>query len=181
MPVSMKEKILDAAEQRVRGAGFAEMSFRDLANDVGIKSASVHYHFPTKSDLGEAVVERYADKFEARMRDIDTSDLNDALASFTSLYGEALSIDETICLCAVMGAEAIGLPENVNNRTKAFFGMNTAWLEDLFEKHLGQRKPATAAMIVAALEGGMITASVSKDRALFDRIAETAIRAVRQI
>ena len=32
----------------MRRGGFHGFSFRDLAADVGIKSASVHYHFPIK-------------------------------------------------------------------------------------------------------------------------------------
>jgi TetR/AcrR family transcriptional repressor of nem operon len=67
MPQTMKDKILDAAEKRVRGAGFSAMSFRDLASDVGIKSASVHYHFPTKPDLGEALVDRYTSQFKEHL------------------------------------------------------------------------------------------------------------------
>lgn len=171
----MKDKILDAAERRVRGSGFSDMSFRDIAADVGIKSASVHYHFPTKFDLGEALVERYASKFKAQLAEIDTSALHPALESFVALYSKALVLDESICLCAIMGAEAIGLPKNVNRKTKEFFEMNCTWLEDLFEQHISSREPDKAALIVATLEGAMITASVSGDRALFDRIAQTAI------
>ena len=52
--------LLNAAERRVRRSGYNAVSFRDLADDVGIKSASVHYHFPQKADLGVALVERYA-------------------------------------------------------------------------------------------------------------------------
>ena len=56
----------------MRDAGVVTMSFRDLAGDVGIKSACVHYHFPTKSDLGEALVDRYSRLFKDRLDRIDT-------------------------------------------------------------------------------------------------------------
>ncbi|WP_420860044.1 TetR/AcrR family transcriptional regulator [Marivivens marinus] len=173
--MTMKEKILDAAERRVRGAGFAAMSFRELATDVGIKSASVHYHFPTKPDLGEALVARYAEQFKEKLDQIDTSDLGAALRSYVALYSGALVLNETICLCAVMGAESIGLPENVNQRTRAFFEMNRLWLSALLADHSVDSPEANAGLIVAALEGGMIIASTSNDRALFEQIAEAAI------
>ncbi|MEM7438711.1 MAG: TetR/AcrR family transcriptional regulator [Pseudomonadota bacterium] len=174
----MKEKILDAAERRVRAAGFSEMSFRDLASDVGIKSASVHYHFPTKPDLGEALVERYTEKFKDSLDAISTDDLGAALDSFVALYANALVPGEAICLCAIMGAEAIGLPGRVNKRTDAFFSMNRAWLETLFLQHNRDKAADHSAMIVAALEGGMIVASASFDRHLFDQIARAAVRGV---
>ena len=178
MPLTMKEKILIAAEKRVRKAGYSEMSFRDLATDVGIKSASVHYHFPTKPDLGEALVRRYAEQFKAELDKIDLEDLQAALDGFVSLYSNALVLNEAICLCAVMGAEAIGLPENINQRTKAFFEMNKAWLETLFAKHGIKDAANVASLIVAALEGGMIVASTLNDRSTFDQVAKAAIRGV---
>jgi AcrR family transcriptional regulator len=112
----MKDKILFAAEKRVRRAGFAEMSFRDLARDVGVKSASMHYHFLTKSDLGEALVDRYARAFKQQLDMIEIDDLTIALARFITLYEAALVLDESICRCTVLGAEAIGLPEKVNQK-----------------------------------------------------------------
>lgn len=176
MPLTMKEKILDAAEKRVRKVGFAETSFRDLANDVGIKSASVHYHFPTKPDLGEALVTRYADKFKIQLDQINTDDLPSALNSFIALYSDALVLGESVCLCAIMGAEAIGLPENVNKRTEAFFEMNRAWLASLLEKNNVKTPEETANLIIAALEGGMIVASASNNRRLFDQVATAAVK-----
>lgn len=176
--MTMRDSILDAAELRVRGGGFVAMSFRDLANDVGIKSSSVHYHFATKHELGEALVTRYTDQFRARLDEIDMGDLRAALDGFVGLYANALVLNETICLCAVMGAEAIGLPEHVNQRTKVFFKMNRDWLETLLSSH-GIGSPAdTASLIVSALEGGMIIASASNDRSFFEQVAKAAVRCI---
>ena len=180
MPSEMKDKILDAAETRVRKAGFAEMSFRDLAADVAIKSASVHYHFPTKADLGEALVARYAENFKAELDKIDTSDTDAALRALVDLYANALVMGESVCLCAILGAEAMGLPENVNERTKAFFDMNRAWLEAILKQSNVALAAEKAGLIVAALEGGMIVASASNDRALFDQVAKAAIGCIAE-
>ena len=54
--------IMDAAERRIRLGGFNGFSFREIAADVGIKSSSVHYHFPTKENLAAAVIHRYTDE-----------------------------------------------------------------------------------------------------------------------
>src|SRR5690348_18498506 len=57
----VKTAIMDAAEQRMQLGGFGGFSFREIAADVGIKSSSVHYHFPTKEDLAAAVIRRWAE------------------------------------------------------------------------------------------------------------------------
>jgi TetR/AcrR family transcriptional repressor of nem operon len=35
------------------------LNFRDIAEDVGMKSSSIYHHFPSKADLGAAVARRY--------------------------------------------------------------------------------------------------------------------------
>ena len=57
--------LLDAAEIAMRSRGYHGVSFRELADDVGIKSASVHYYFPQKEDLTVALVTRYSKTFFA--------------------------------------------------------------------------------------------------------------------
>src|SRR6201996_9573655 len=62
VPMSdVKTAIMDAAERRIQLGGFGGFSFREIAADVGIKSSSVHYHFPTKEDLAAAVIRRWAE------------------------------------------------------------------------------------------------------------------------
>ena len=60
---SKAEQILDAAEKMARIGGYHGFSFREIAKDVGIKAASVHYHFPGKQDLGAAIAKRYTERF----------------------------------------------------------------------------------------------------------------------
>ena len=52
------DRLLDAAEDGMRLRGYHAVSFRELAMALGIKSASVHYYFRQKEDLGLALVAR---------------------------------------------------------------------------------------------------------------------------
>ena len=172
--LNMRERILIAAEKRVRASGFTEMSFRDVASDVGIKSASVHYHFPTKADLGNALIEAYTARFNASLEEIDTTHSKKALQSFISLYDQALVLNESICLCAILGAESIGLPKEMSSRTEKFFSMNIKWLQKI-----DGIDEALASVIVAALEGAMIIASTSDDREFFRTVSQKILMAIQ--
>lgn len=167
----MRDRILDASERRVRKTGFVDLSFRDIAVDVGIKSASVHYHFPTKSNLGEALIEQYSERFKTALDEIDTSDLRSAIESFIALYDTAFVIDEKICLCAILGAEAMGLPDEINHHTKAFFEFNLVWLKSLFMTHFNQEKAELATLIVTSLEGAILVASVCRNRSVLEVVS----------
>lgn len=62
-PNATVERILDAAETRIKLTGYNAVSFRELVDAVSVKSPSVHYHFPAKADLGVALVKRYHERF----------------------------------------------------------------------------------------------------------------------
>ncbi|MBT4489784.1 MAG: TetR/AcrR family transcriptional regulator [Rhodospirillaceae bacterium] len=195
-PISMRERILAAAERRVRATGYNAVSFRDIATDVGVKSASVHYHFPQKQDLGAALVRRYKDNFVAeleRIADLPVADAPAAdapganvpghrweiMAAYLGLYDDAFEIDQSVCLCAILGAESIGLPAIINDEIRLFFEANIAWLMATFRPWPTESGQMSPVEIIAAMEGAMIIAAALKDGAVLRRTAERILRDFR--
>jgi TetR/AcrR family transcriptional repressor of nem operon len=179
-PITIYERILDAAERRIRGAGYNAVSFRDIAGDVGVKSASVHYHFAQKQDLGAALVRRYKERFVTALESISTGrDRPDSSGSpdgrpamfraYLELYRDALIIDQSVCLCAILGAEAIGLPELIRAEIRLFFQANIDWLGKTFAPWPVRTGAMSPLDIVAGLEGAMIIAAVMADDAVLAR------------
>ena len=163
-PLSKKaHEILDAAEIRIRHGGFKAASFRDVAADVGIKSASVHYHFPQKTDLGRAVVERYTDRMLEALGspNAPNENIEKRLERLISVYEQSLTQGDAVCLCAVLGAAAKDLPEDVATAVQTFFTRVLLWVEQA----LGNRPDAgrTAARVIATLQGAMILALARED------------------
>ena len=70
MSSNSREAILSAAKNAAQAHGYSGLNFRDLAEDVGIKSASIYYHFPSKADLGAAVARRYWEDTAAALETI---------------------------------------------------------------------------------------------------------------
>ena len=54
-----KTQLESAATNSIQRTGLKDLSFRRLADEVGIKSASVHYYFPGKADLANSLIEKY--------------------------------------------------------------------------------------------------------------------------
>jgi TetR/AcrR family transcriptional regulator, transcriptional repressor for nem operon len=170
------DEILDIAERLVRGHGYNGFSFRDIASQAGIKSASVHYHFPAKADLGVAVARRYTDRFMAGLGEPQAS--KDPLSAYVAAFRAGLTRDGQMCLCGVLGAENTALPAEVAREAKRFCELNLAWLE----RALSARGEASGAertslrrqalVILSALEGAMIVARNLGNHAAFDEVAE---------
>lgn len=175
--MSKKEQILQEAEKGVRAGGYNNVSFRDLADAVGIKSASVHYHFPTKIDLGVALAERYTDNFMLALgepQDYQQSG-EEPFTAYVALFTHALKIDKKMCLCGLLGAELDGLPEEVKKATKGFFERNLAWLSKAYKLKNGsdEEQALTASIkLISMLEGALLVSRTLNDPSVFDRALE---------
>jgi TetR/AcrR family transcriptional regulator, transcriptional repressor for nem operon len=160
------ERLMDLAEVHIRNAGYAGFSFRDLAAEIGIKSASVHHHFPTKATMAAAVARRYADRFFAAVARRSNETVEDAIAAYRSAFKAVLDRDGLMCLFGVLGAEAGGLPLEVAEESQSFF---RRCIEDLSQRIGGPDAEARAFHVMAALEGAMILARTYRDTWVFDQ------------
>lgn len=167
-------QILDIAEVRMRQAGYNAVSYRDIAAQMGIKSASLHYHFPKKEDLGVALVQRYAAAFQERLlKDLSDGDApRERLSAFVNLYETALLDHQLICLCAVLGAEAQGLPRRVSREVQIFFTQNIEWLTSVFDEMSVSNPDRAAKTALSLLEGSMIISAVNADNSVFKAAAD---------
>ena len=167
---SRRERILDAAESRAREGGYYGFSFREVAADVGIKSASVHYHFPTKASLAEALAQRYTERALEAVGAPETP--LEAFDRVTALFRTALEVDRKMCLCGMFGAERDALPPEVAAETRSYFMR----LIEAMEAPPAEA-PYRAETVLAALEGALLTARALDDPSVFGRVVADLRRA----
>ncbi len=165
-----RTKILDLAEKLIRQHGYHAVSFRDLADELGIKSASIHYHFRHKEDLGEAVIARYAEAFHEGLGGAKEKTWADALQRFRGLYREALGNDDAQCLCGILAAESFGLPKGMSEAVADFFEQNLVWLAAAMPESVDDKR-TEALRIQSEVQGAMIIAISLGDPSILDRVA----------
>jgi TetR/AcrR family transcriptional repressor of nem operon len=171
----MREKIMSAARATVQQHGYSRLSFRELAKEVGIKSASIHYYFPTKGDLAAALARNYWEEAHAIFENVlaDRSDPATWLRSYTDVFRRALENNNRMCLCGIMAAEYDDLPDAVRVEVSAFADVNVAWLTKvLTQLDPKVRQPAQerARAIYTAVVGAQLIARSRADISLFDQI-----------
>lgn len=162
-----RERILDAAERRVRAGGYGAFSFRDIAEDVGVKSASVHHHFATKAILTRALVERYVQRVKARLGDPVGQSPRDAIDRLTAVFREAAVDRDEMCLCGMLASERDGLPTEVADAAAGFFD---AMIEHLAAAFGAAPAALSPEAVVAGLEGALLVARATRAPARFDVI-----------
>lgn len=184
-----RSTLVDEATSLIRTRGYSGFSYADLSSAIGVRKASVHYHFPTKEDLGVEVVEAYSADFASRLDRIAAGDgdMLGRLGDYAALYGAGLP-DEKICLCGALAAEAEAVPERVREANARFFAANLEWLTGILEDgaRAGQLRaganPVHAARgILACLEGALLVARAMRDAAIFTEATATLLDGLRPV
>ena len=172
--------ILDIAERLAQTKGYNGFSYADIAAELGVTKASLHYHFPSKAELGRALIERYEAVFGAALEAIDqlAAKPPEKLRRYVGLY-DAVMRNDRMCLCGMLAAEYATLPAPMQAELKRFFDMNERWLTKvllpgrqsglLFFKESASER---ARVILAALEGAMLVARSYGDPRRFQAAAE---------
>lgn len=167
------EKILDIAETLIQTRGYSAISYHDIAEQLGIRKASIHYHFPGKEDLGIAVVERYARRFEAALGEIAADEQCSAAGMFdfyVTPYLQFANTPDRVCLCGALSGELMALPPALRTRVEAFFKSHQEWLAALLER--GRRRgeftldapaPKMARLVFGALQGALMVKRTTGD------------------
>jgi TetR/AcrR family transcriptional repressor of nem operon len=174
------QRILDIAERLVQTRGFNGFSYADIATAMNVTKASLHYHFPSKGELGKRLIERYERNFVAALAAIDaeTSDAREKLRRYAAIYASVVR-DNRMCLCGMLAAEYGTLPEPMRDDMRHFFDENERWLVGVLQKGKRDKKlrftgsAATAAQgIVGSLEGAMMIARSYGDPARFRTVSD---------
>jgi len=187
MPDTTADRVLDVAQEMIQTRGYNGFSFRDVAEAVGIKSASIHYHFPSKADLGVALVIRYRETFGAELAAIRSrcGGTPRRLKAFIDLFRRTLT-DSRLCLCGMLGAEKGGLPDSVNKEVRNFFTLCEDWLVCALKEGRANGEiefrgtpQAMAGHMLALLEGAMVMARSFEDLDRFDKATGAFLKILR--
>ena len=163
---------MDIAEEQVRSGGYNSFSFRGISKQIGIKSASIHYHFPTKADLGLAIAQRYTVRFIELLNAIcqEESSPKVRLSRYIDLFRHVVVVDKNICLCGILATETDILPGLIHKETALFFEQNKQWLiKAIF--HNDAQANQKSNVLLACLEGALLLSKVTSTHQDFEDIA----------
>ena len=178
--------ILNSARVLMMERGYNGFSFRDVAAEVGIKSASIHYHYATKADLAVATAKNYRETLCEVANDLTASNASMLLHAYGTLFVTTLRDQGGLCLGGVLAADAETLPEQVRAEVIAFFDSQYKWVADVLRngQETGEIRAdldaeAFAKMFVSGLEGAMmVSRAISKPDDL-EAALETFIQLAR--
>ena len=159
-----RRAILDLAETFLQEKGFNGFSYAHIAKELDVKNAAIHYHFPTKDELGCAVIQRYRDRFQlwinnSRIKDISPQE---KLDWFFSIYTNTRADNGKVCLAGSLETEFNSLPVPLQEQTEALTRELLSWLQTTLQEgreagvfHFGGDASSKAALILSSLQGAL--------------------------
>ncbi len=134
----MQEKILSTAESLIQKMGYNAFSYKDIAGVVGIKTSSIHYHYPTKEDLAIAVIEWQLSRLFIVLNEIKTNNsfsLQEKLLNLVDvLFSLTVQDEMKMCLGGMLASDVLSLPEKVMNKVRYFFKVLEQWIQEVLEQ-----------------------------------------------
>lgn len=174
-----RAQILDVAERLAQTRGYNGFSYADVAAEVGVTKATLHYHFAGKAELGAALIERYAGRFFEALARIDREggDAPRRLRSFAAIYADVLR-ERRMCLCGMLAADYETLPKPMQEAVVRFFDATEAWLTEVIaggakrgDVRVSGSPEEVAQAMLSGLEGAMLVARPYGDVKRFDAAA----------
>src|ERR1700752_2778770 len=126
-----KRAILDLAESFLQEKGFNGFSYGYIATELDVKTAAIHYHFPTKEALGDAVIQRYRDRFQLWINNSRVKDLSpkEKLDWFFKIYTSTRADHGKVCLAGSLETEFNSIPDSLRKQTQALTRELLTWLD----------------------------------------------------
>lgn len=182
------QQIIEVAQQLIFDRGYNAFSYADIAQQVGIRKASIHYHFPAKSDLVKSVVAHYRSEICLLLNELDRSiqDPRQKLEQYIESTGKSMQQQPRLCLCALLAAEFPTLPEQVRTEVQGYFRDMESWFAQVIAAGREQGEfrvtgplDAEARLFIASIQGAMLSARAYGDVDYFFTIARQLVADLR--
>ena len=159
-----KRTIMNMAEALLQDKGFNGFSYAHIASELGVKNAAIHYHFPTKEDLGVAVIRRYRDRFQLWINNTRVKDLSPEkkLDWFFSIYSDMRADKGKVCLVGSLEAEFNSIPDALQAEVGALHKELLQWLVSTLSEgkeagvfRFNGEPSMKAALILSSVQGAL--------------------------
>jgi len=164
-----KAEIIKLAEKLIRTRGYHGFSYKDISTRLNIKNAAIHYHFATKSDLGEAVIETIGTRQEQAFEDWAAKTPTEKLSLFMNIYQQSAT-DNMVCFIGALGPSATTLPLNMQQKLTEKAEIIRVWLREVLndgiqktEFHFKEDAKNKADLIISSLLAALILNQITKE------------------
>lgn len=126
-------EIVRLGEEFIRTKGYNAFSYADIAKVIKIKKATIHYYFPSKSDLGVEVIKKTAQLFRETIKGWENLPYEVQLINWVAIYDDSMK-HNWVCITGSLAPVFDTLPKEIQTELKSFVNSIFEWVENLLAK-----------------------------------------------
>ncbi|MBI3134347.1 MAG: TetR/AcrR family transcriptional regulator [Bacteroidetes bacterium] len=179
--MTTKEQILRIGDELIRDKGINAFSFTDISGKLGIKNASVHYHFATKDALVLAVINRHIEKVTQLRERNAAKDPTFQLQAFISTYA-VVKKENKICLVGSLASDLNTVNKTIRKKLTELADLILDWVTEILETgkstgvfHFNTKTRTKALLVITAMLASVQLSRLTGDTD-FKRIKESIIQ-----
>ena len=183
--MNTREAIIHLAEDLIREKGINAFSYYDISRAIGIKTSSIHYYFPTKTDLAVAAIREQMNGLDALMDKLSDKSPQEKLEGFMTIYS-SLQSENRVCMVGSLATDLQTVDEKVADELKQLTNNVLEWLTGILEE--GKEKdifdfnvPARSkALLIATNMLGSVQVARLYGKADFNEIKNSILKEVKK-
>lgn len=183
--MNTQQKLIDSARFLIQTRGYNGFSYADVADQVQLRKASIHHHFPTKADLARAVVDESRALIAEQTRILAGSAFDPAeqLRKYTGYWEKCIAdASAPFCVAGMLASELPTLPDDLADHVREHFRELSNWLETVLTKgaqmglfELQGTARLEAESFMSMVYGAMLTARAFGNPKVFAEIVESGL------
>lgn len=174
-----RDKILNSAQRLIQTRSFHGFSFQDIADEVGIRKASLYHYFDSKDAIALAVLERAADWVRAQMTKTEGQEPSERLEAYFDMFRVLHGRGERMCPGGSFGSVYGAVSSPLQAAVHRFANVHLDWLESIVREgvargqfHIGDQRPRDIAVQLAAgVQGALLMGRLTSDPHVIDAVA----------
>ena len=183
--MSTKSEIIKIGDGLIRDKGFNAFSFYDISKALGIKNASIHYHFPTKTDLAIAVIHEHIRLVEELIQKTAAKEAMVKLQAFLSIYTYTKS-ENKVCIVGSLATDLHSVDERIKKELKLLVEKILLWVAAILEEgrtkkifHFNATARTKALLVITNMLAAVQLTRLTNEKD-FHLVKETIIKELKQ-
>ncbi|MDR1504506.1 MAG: TetR/AcrR family transcriptional regulator [Prevotella sp.] len=128
-----KSEIIRIADELIRTKGYNAFSYSDISECLKIKNASIHYYFPSKSDLGVEVIKNTILGFQNTIKSWEGMDIKTQYEKFVKMHDQTQK-EHWVCLMGALSSSVDTLSDDMKRELNKMANIIIDYLTGILDK-----------------------------------------------
>ena len=173
-PGSTREQIVRVARELIQTRSYLGFSFQDVADQVGVRKASLYHHFPTKEALGVEVLREATQGFRnwtvAKQRTP-----KEWLEAYFRMYRHTLNAGSAVCPAGALAPGWDCINDELRGAVRELRNVQVLWLTGVLGAMAPELKTSApvdtvAGSVFAMCQGALLSARMTGRMEDFDAV-----------